>query len=160
VNESQSKFLTGTWSISENRPDVSLFYLGQDRLAIDKLSALGTRLGTATKTQINASRTSCEIDDKNRIKELSISSQSFNRTIGGRVRKNTAGEQFEPRILKSFDPVTRELYRLLPTTIHTKADDSKSKFGGKHIGWNSALEIRPTHLEASHTSRKKRNPTA
>jgi hypothetical protein len=50
--------------------------------------------------------------------------QAFHRTPGGRVRKIAAGEQFEQRILKSFDPVTQELYRYLPATIpnQNKAD--------------------------------------
>jgi hypothetical protein len=30
------------------------------------------------------------------------------------------GERFKPRILESFDPTTKELYRLLPATIHTQ----------------------------------------
>jgi hypothetical protein len=47
-----------------------------------------------------------------------MSSQSFHRTLGGRVREITAEERFEPRILESFYPVTQELYRLLPATIH------------------------------------------
>jgi hypothetical protein len=47
-------------------------------------------------------------------------SEAFHRTIGGHVRETTAGERFEPRNLKSFDPVTQELYRLLPATIHTE----------------------------------------
>jgi hypothetical protein len=32
-----------------------------------------------------------------------------------------AGEQFEQRIIKSFDPMTQELYQLLPTNILTKS---------------------------------------
>jgi hypothetical protein len=62
----------------------------------------------------------CELDDKNRIEQQFMSSQAFHRTTGGRVQEITVGEQFEPRIIESFDPVTQELYRLLPTTIHTK----------------------------------------
>jgi hypothetical protein len=63
----------------------------------------------------------CNIDDKNRVKEQYISSQAFHRTPGGRVGEITAGEQFEARILESFDPVTQELYRLRePARIHTQ----------------------------------------
>jgi hypothetical protein len=47
------------------KSDAPLFELGQDRLAIDKLSALKTGLGTAAKTRIGASKTMCEIDDEN-----------------------------------------------------------------------------------------------
>jgi hypothetical protein len=35
-----------------------------------------------------------------------MSSQAFHRTPDGRIQKITAGEQFKPRILESFDPVT------------------------------------------------------
>jgi hypothetical protein len=52
-----------------------------------------------------------EIDDKNQIEEQFISSHVFHRTPGESVRETTAGEQFEPQNLESFDPVTQELYR-------------------------------------------------
>jgi hypothetical protein len=68
VNENQSKFLVVTWPISQNQADTPLFYLGQDRLAIDKLSALRTDLRTAAEIQNGVSKTTSEIDDKNRIK--------------------------------------------------------------------------------------------
>jgi hypothetical protein len=61
-----------------------------------------------------------KIDDKNWIKEQIISSQAFHRTPGERVREITAGERFEPRILKSFNPVTQELYRHHPATVHSQ----------------------------------------
>jgi hypothetical protein len=104
----------------------SLFYLGHDRTAITELSAFGTGLGIAAETQSGASKTTCEIDNKNRIEEKVISSQAFHRTPGGRVREITAEEQFEPRILESFVPATQELYRHLPGTIHTKMDNTNS----------------------------------
>jgi hypothetical protein len=47
-----------------------------------------------------------------------MSSQAFHRTLGGRVREITVRERFEPRNLKSFDPVAHELYRLLHAIIH------------------------------------------
>jgi hypothetical protein len=65
VNGSQSKFLCGTRPISQTEPDVALFLLSQDRLATNKLLALGTVLGTTTETQNSASKTSSEINDKN-----------------------------------------------------------------------------------------------
>jgi hypothetical protein len=67
-----------------------------------------------------ASKTTCEIDNKIQIEEQFISSQVFHRTPGGRVRKTTVGERFEPRNLESFDPMTQELYRYLHATIHTQ----------------------------------------
>jgi hypothetical protein len=67
-----------------------------------------------------------EIDDKNRIKEQFISSQAFHRTPGGHIQEITARERFEPRILKSFDPVTQELYRLLPAMMHTQKHKEKT----------------------------------
>jgi hypothetical protein len=48
-----------------------------------------------------------KIDDKNRIEEQFIFSQAFHGTPGGHVRKTTTREQFEPRILESFDTVTK-----------------------------------------------------
>jgi hypothetical protein len=39
---------------------------------ISKLSAFGTGLRTATKTRNGASKTTCEIDDKNQIEEQFI----------------------------------------------------------------------------------------
>jgi hypothetical protein len=83
-----------------------------------KLSALRTGLGTTAETHNSASKTSCKIDDRNQLRKQFISSQVFHQTPGGRVREITAGEQFEPRNLESFDLVTYELYRYLPATIH------------------------------------------
>jgi hypothetical protein len=41
------------------------------------------------------------------------------------------GERFEPRILESFDPVTQELYRHLPATIHTEIHPKNQSFRGE-----------------------------
>jgi hypothetical protein len=81
-------------------------------MAIDELSTLRTGLGTTTETRIGASKNTCEIDDKNWIKEQFISLQTFHRTSGGHVQKITVRKQFESQILKPFDPVTQERYRL------------------------------------------------
>jgi hypothetical protein len=67
MNESQSKFPTETWPISQLRPKLSLFQLGQDYVAIKKLLALGTGLGTTEterKTGIDASKDTCETGGK------------------------------------------------------------------------------------------------
>jgi hypothetical protein len=68
-------------------------------------------LVTTAETRNGASKTTCKINDKNRLEKQFISSQSFHRTPGGRVRETTAREQFKPRILESFDPTTQESYR-------------------------------------------------
>jgi hypothetical protein len=63
VNGSQSKFLTGTWSIFQLKPKPPLFQLGEDYVAIEKLVALGIRLGTTEiqrKTTIDAIKDTCE----------------------------------------------------------------------------------------------------
>jgi hypothetical protein len=65
------------------------------------------RLGTVAETRNDASKTTREIDDKNQLKKQFISSQSFHRTPGGRVRETTAGERFRPQILETFDPVAQ-----------------------------------------------------
>jgi hypothetical protein len=44
------------------------------------------------ETRNDASKTTLEIDDKNRLEKQFISSQPFHRTPGGRVRKTTAEE--------------------------------------------------------------------
>jgi hypothetical protein len=72
------------------------------------MSALRTELGIIAEIRNNAGTTTCENDDKNRIEEQFIYSYAFHRTPGGRVGEITTTEQFEPRTLKSFDPVTQE----------------------------------------------------
>jgi hypothetical protein len=96
VNGSQSKFLNGIWPMSQNQLKIPLYYLGQDRTAIAKLSAVGTGLGTAVKAQGGANKTTREIDDKDRLEKQFISSQAFHRTPGRRARETTAGERFRP----------------------------------------------------------------
>jgi hypothetical protein len=64
--------------------------------------------GTTALTQNGASKTMTEIDDKNWIKEQFMFSQVFHRTPGVCVQKITEGEQFKPRIIESFDPMTQE----------------------------------------------------
>jgi hypothetical protein len=74
-------------------------------------------LGTAAKIRNGASKTTSKIDDENRIEKQFLSSQAFHRTLDGHVREITEGEQFEPRILEYFVPVTQESYRLYPAQI-------------------------------------------
>jgi hypothetical protein len=62
---------------------------------MEQLSAIGTGLETAMETHINVDKTTCEINDKNRIEEEFISSQIFHRTPGGRIQKITTEERFE-----------------------------------------------------------------
>jgi hypothetical protein len=82
------------------------------------LLAFRTGLGTTAEPQHYAGKNSCEINDKNQIKEQYISSQAFHRTPGGRVQEFTMGERFEPQILESFDLVTQEYtgFTLQPLT--------------------------------------------
>jgi hypothetical protein len=54
-----------TWHIFQNQPKTPLFQLGQDRLAMNKLSTFRTGLGTAAETRNGASKISCKIDNKN-----------------------------------------------------------------------------------------------
>jgi phosphotransferase system IIB component len=77
-------------------------------MTIDQLLALGTGLGNIEETRHNAGKNTCEIDDENQINEQYISSQEFHQTASGRVQKIIVGEQFKPRILGSFDPVTQD----------------------------------------------------
>jgi hypothetical protein len=88
VNGSQSRFLKGTWPISQNQPNAPLFYLNQDRIAIDKLSALETGLGTAAETLINARKNMCEIDDKNQLKNSLYPHRHFTEHLVGAFRNS------------------------------------------------------------------------
>jgi hypothetical protein len=59
------------------------------------------------KTTVDAIQDTCEtMATKIEFK----SSQAFHQRSGVRIREITTGEQFEPQILESFDPVTQELY--------------------------------------------------
>jgi hypothetical protein len=78
-------------------------------------------LGTAAETQNTASKTTSEINDKNWIEKQFMSSEAFHQTPDGRIQETIAKEQFKPRIFESFEPVTQELYRQHPATIHTKS---------------------------------------
>jgi hypothetical protein len=71
------------------------------------------------------SKTTSEIDDKNRIKNRFISSHVFHRTPDGCVRKITVRVRFEPRILESFRPTTHDQYRnmLLQQFTHNRAEN-------------------------------------
>jgi hypothetical protein len=83
------------------------------------------------ETRNGASKTTCEIDDKNQIEEQFPYLQAFHPTPGERVQEITAGEQFEPQNLESFDPVTQELYRLLPAMIHTPHEQKSTNMSKK-----------------------------
>jgi hypothetical protein len=98
--------------------------------------ALRTGLGTAAEIQIGVNKNTCEIDDKNRIKEQFISSQVFYRTTGGRVQKITTEEQFESRILEYFDPVTQEYNR----------DEILQQYTHKNLKQNRNLRSRQNSL--------------
>jgi hypothetical protein len=88
------------------------------------------------KTRNDASKTTSEVDGKNRIEEQFISSHAFHQTAGERVREITAREQFKPRILDSFDPTTQEVYRELPST---------QKFIHKQLGQEKRVLIHSYH---------------
>jgi hypothetical protein len=87
VNRSQSKFLGGTRLIFQTQPDAPLFYLGKDRIAIEKLSVLGTGLDilkTQRKTTIDVSKNTCETTvAKNELKYGSSPHSHFTKYIAG-----------------------------------------------------------------------------
>jgi hypothetical protein len=86
-----------------------------------------------TEIRNGASKTTSKIDDKNQIEEHYISSQAFHRTPGVHVRETIIEEQFKPRILKIFAPMTQELYRDIPTIIQTTTQtQSKKTQAGKN----------------------------
>jgi hypothetical protein len=112
LNVSQSKFLKGTWPISRNWPDAPVFYLGQDRIAIEKLSTLKTGLGTAAETWISAGKTKSEIDDKIQIKKsvyvLTVISPNTLETCS----RNNCLSTNETRKSQTFYPTAQEPRRL------------------------------------------------
>jgi hypothetical protein len=109
-----------------------------------KVSALGTGLGTIAETRNDASKTSSEIDDRNQTEKQFISSQAFHRTPGGRVQKITAGVQFKPRILESFDPATQEQYRFHPASNpHTQSETSNLTMASKRLKAENSLLTAP-----------------
>jgi hypothetical protein len=73
--------------------------------------ALGTGLGTAAETWIDAGKNTCERDDKTQTKNQFMSSQAFHRTPCGRVQETTVWEWLELGNLEFFDPVAREYDR-------------------------------------------------
>jgi hypothetical protein len=93
--------------MSQNQPDVYFFYLGQNRIAIEKLWTLRIRLGTVAEARIDTDKNTCETDDKIRIKNQFKSLPAFNRTSCGRVC-GTVREQFKLVNLESFDPATQK----------------------------------------------------
>jgi hypothetical protein len=93
--------------MSQNQPDVYFFYLGQNRIAIEKLWTLRIRLGTVAEARIDTDKNKCETDDKIRIKNQFKSLPAFNRTSCGRVC-GTVREQFKLVNLESFDPATQK----------------------------------------------------
>jgi hypothetical protein len=92
--------------------------------------ALGTGLETAVEIRSCADQTTSEIDNKNQLEEHFISSQAFYRTPGGHVREIIVGEQFEPQILKLFNPVAQESNWASPATNPTQLANPKPKISG------------------------------
>jgi hypothetical protein len=106
MNGSQSKFLEGTRPMSQTRLDAPSL-LTRSRPSIYR-HAIGPR-NQARNRSGNPKR--CQQDHMQYRRQKSdrrqyISSQSFHRTISRCVREITMGEQLEPRILESFDPMT------------------------------------------------------
>jgi hypothetical protein len=77
-----------------------------------QLSTLEIGLGTTVETQNDASKNTCETDDKNQTKTQFISSQVFYRTSCERVQETTDWAQLKLKNLNIFDLVAQEQYRL------------------------------------------------
>jgi hypothetical protein len=60
VNRSQSKFLEGTWHMSQTYPYTSLFELDQDHVAIGQLLTLRIRLGITAEIRIGTNKVTSE----------------------------------------------------------------------------------------------------
>jgi hypothetical protein len=65
-----------------------LFHPDQYPLAIDKLSSFGTGLGSAAETRNGARKITCEIDDKNRLKNSLYPHRHFTEHLVGTFRKS------------------------------------------------------------------------
>jgi hypothetical protein len=85
------------------------------------------------ETQNGTGKDPSDTDDKNQIENRFISSHTFHRTSDERVQEITAEEQFEPRILESFDPVTQKSYCRSPATFHTQLEIETTKITVKQI---------------------------
>jgi hypothetical protein len=59
------------------------------------------------KARKGANKTTREIDDKNSTQKQFISSQTFHRTLSGRVKETIAEKQFRPQVLETFDLVAQ-----------------------------------------------------
>jgi hypothetical protein len=73
--------------MSQTQPDAPLFYLGQDNIAIEQLFALGTGLGTAAETRIDAFKNTCETYNKIGPKLNSSPHRHFNEHLAGVLGK-------------------------------------------------------------------------
>jgi hypothetical protein len=71
-----------------------------------------------------------------------MASEAFHQTSGGRVRETTAEEQFESRN-ESFDPVTQELYCLLPAINHPQQHNTSES--NQHRNSNSHTKPKLTN---------------
>jgi hypothetical protein len=65
-----------------------LFHPDQYPLAIDKLSSFGTGQGITAETRNGASKITCEIDDKNRLKNSLYPHRHFTKHLVGTFRKS------------------------------------------------------------------------
>jgi hypothetical protein len=141
VNGSQSKFLEGTWPISQIEPDNPLFELGQDRLAIDQLSALRTGLGI-TAEPWNSATPIQEMETK--VDATRDSPQDWSSETNPTESRRTRHEKLQKigwMINRKLLPLGSKSLRF--RTIQGENEQHTNMMQGKIYHWTQAKSIQP-----------------
>jgi hypothetical protein len=114
MNGSQSKFLKGTWPMSQIWSDTSLFYLDQDHTAKEKLLVLGTELD---KMKHNGNTIWCNQESQERPRQPKSekrASHSLTHISPNTLRaytKNHHESTMRNWKTQAFDPTAQKQYR-------------------------------------------------
>jgi hypothetical protein len=145
VNESQLKFLEGTWPMFQIWPNTPLFQLDQDHIAIVYLLALETELSTWNLSrsikqfkQIHDQWIHQQVTRKDlqrpwlRIKaqlhtRTLAPSQTFYRTSSVRDQESTTEARWETMKTRALDPVAQEQDRLPPASTQAAISWTEAK---------------------------------
>jgi hypothetical protein len=129
VNESQSKFLEGTYPMSQIRPNASLFQLGQYLVDMNELLALKTGLGSLESQRKHKMKQAKRRTNMRQSKQndtasyylISISSNILRATL-----RNHRESMTRVRKTRAIDQTAQEQYRLSSAIIFTNKSQEKS----------------------------------